>query len=81
MATRALMERDNLLRLSRLRELLNPALPTGQRLWGDLAQDFVDLNRKRIAGFRKDEYAALTGAAKAEGPKTVTNQVMKRMGE
>lgn len=81
MATRALMERDNLLRLSRLRELLNPALPTGKKLWGDLAQDFVDLNRKRIAGYRKGEYAALTGKAKAEGPKTVTHQVMTRMGE
>lgn len=81
MATRALMERDNLLRLSRLRDLLNPALPHGQKLWGDLAQDFVDLNRKRLARYRKDEYAALSGEARTKGPKAVTNQVMNRLGE
>jgi hypothetical protein len=81
MATRALMERDNLLRLSRLKELLNPALPQGRKLWPDLAQEFVDLNRKRLAGYRKAEYNALMGKAKSEGPKDVTNNVMARMGD
>jgi hypothetical protein len=81
MATRALMERDNLLRLSRLKELLNPALPQGRKLWPDLAQEFVDLNRKRLAGYRKAEYNALMGEAKSKGPKNVTNNVMTRMGD
>jgi hypothetical protein len=81
MATRAQMEKDNLLRISRLRELFNPALPSGQKLWADLARNFVDLNRKRLAGYRKNEYAALTGEEKAEGPKAVSANVMKRMGE
>ena len=57
MAARALMEKDNLLRLSRLKSLLNPALPAGHKLWDDLAQDFVDLDRKRLAGMRKSSYA------------------------
>jgi hypothetical protein len=81
MATRALMERDNLLQLGRLRELFNPALPSGQKLWVDLAPEFVGLNRKRLAGIRKADYAALTGEAKAEGLKRVSASVLKRMGE
>lgn len=81
MAARALMERDNLLRLSRLRELLNPALPTGRKLWNDVAQEFVDLDRKRLAGIRKADYAALTGQAKADGPRKVSAAVLERMGE
>jgi len=81
MAARALMERDNLLRLGRLPDLLNPALPTGHKLWNDLARDFVDLDRKRLAGLRKSPYAALTGKAKSKGPGRVSTAVLQRMGE
>lgn len=81
MAARALMEKDNLLRLSRLKQLLNPALPPGHKLWDDLAQDFVDLDRKRLTGIRKSAYAALAGPAKVEGPKKVSTAVLERMGE
>jgi hypothetical protein len=81
MATRALMERDNLLQLSRLRDLFNPALPSSHKLWVDLAPDFVGLNRKRLTGIRKADYVALTGKAKGEGPKKVSASVLGRMGE
>jgi hypothetical protein len=81
MAARALMEKDNLLQLSRLKKLLNPALPRGHKLWDDLAQDFVDLDRKRLTGIRKSPYAALAGRAKAKGPGKVSAAVLERMGE
>ncbi len=81
MAARALMERDNLLQLARLKDLFNPALPTGNKLWNDLAQDYVDLDRKRLTGIVKSDYAALTGQAKAHGPKKVSAAVLERMGE
>jgi hypothetical protein len=81
MAARALMERDNLLQLGRLSKLLNPALPPGRKLWNDLAQEFVDLDRKRLTGIRKSAYASLTGQAKAEGPKKVSAAILGRMGE
>lgn len=81
MAARALMERDNMLRVTRLKELFNPALPAGNKLWVDLAQDFVNLDRKRLAGFRKANYAALTGQAKAKGPKKVSAALLARMGD
>lgn len=81
MATRALMEKDNLLQLGRLKDLLNPALPSNYKLWTSLSQDFVDLDRKRLTGFRKSSYAALSGKERGEGPKKVQTAVLRRMGE
>jgi len=81
MAARALMERDNLLQLGRLKDLFNPALPTGHKLWTDVAQSYAALDRKRLTGIRKSDYAALTGQAKADGPKRVSSAVLNRMGE
>lgn len=81
MASRALMERDNMLQLSRLKDLFNPALPTGHKLWNDVAQDFVDLDRKHLAGIRKSPHAALKGRAKADAPRQVSSAVLKRLGE
>lgn len=81
MAARALMERDNLLQLGRLKGLFNPALPPGHKLWLDLTQDFVDLDRKRFAGTRKSDYSSLTGQAKKAGPRKVQAAVLDRMGE
>ncbi len=81
MAARALMERDNLLQLGRLKDLLNPSLPPGRKLWPDFVDDFVALDRRRLAGFRRAEYAGLTGGARADGPKTVSAAVFGRMGE
>jgi hypothetical protein len=74
------MERDNMLQLGRLKDLFNPALPSSHKLWHDLAQDFANLNRKRMAGIRKSDYAALTGDAKVKGPARVSNAVLARLG-
>jgi hypothetical protein len=81
MATRALMERDNLLQLRRLKELFNPALPPGQRLWADIGGKYVVLDRKRLTGIRKSQYDALTGPARSKAPARATSAVLKRMGE
>lgn len=81
MAARAVMEKDNLLQVGRLKDLLNPALPSGKKLWEDLAASFADLDRKRLTGFRKSEYTKLTGAAKGQGTKKVSGAVLKRIGE
>lgn len=81
MAARALMERGNLLQLSRLKELLNPALPAGHRLWTDMVDDYIALDRKRLTGIRRAPYGALTGAAKSKAPAKASAAVMRRMGE
>lgn len=81
MASRALMERDNLLQLGRLKELFNPALPPGQRLWTDMADAYVALDRKRLTGIRRAEYAALTGQARSRAPAKASAALLRRMGE
>jgi len=81
MAAGALMERDNLLQFGRLKDLPNSSLPPGPKLWQDLVDDFVALDRRRRAGFRRAEYAALTGGARADGRKRVSAAALSRMGE
>lgn len=81
MAARALMERDNLLQLSRLKELFNPALPRGQKLWDDLAPAYVSLNRRRLTNISSTGYAALSGVAKSKAPKKASSAVLARIGE
>jgi hypothetical protein len=81
MAARALMERDNLLQLSRLKELFNPALPKGQKLWDDLALPYVSLDRRRLTDINSSEYAALSGTTKSKAPKKATSAVLARIGE
>lgn len=81
MAARALMERDNLLQLGRLRDLLNPALPPGHRLWTDVVDDYVALDRTRLTGIRRRQYAALTGSARSKAPAKASAALLRRMGE
>lgn len=81
MAARALMERDNLLQLGRLKELFNPALPPGQRLWTDMVDNYVALDRTRLTGIRRHQYAALTGRARADAPRKASAALLRRMGE
>jgi hypothetical protein len=61
MAALALMERDNLLQLGRLKELFNPALPPGQRLRADMLGNSIAFDRMRLAGIRRHQFMALTG--------------------
>lgn len=81
MASRALMERDNLLQLSRLKDLFNPGLPVGHRLWNDMVGDYVDLDRKRLTGIRRSDYSALTGQARSRGPAKASAALLRRMGD
>jgi hypothetical protein len=66
MAARALMEKDNMLQLGRLKDMFNPALPPNQRLWADLAPKFAALNRTRLTGYKAAEFQGLTSKAKVK---------------
>ena len=81
MAARALMERDNLLRLGRLKDLFNPALPPGHRLWADMVDDYVALDRKRLTNIRRAPYTRLTGEARSKAARKASAALLRRMGE
>lgn len=80
MSARAMMEKDNLLQLARIKELLNPALPASQKLWLDLAPTFIALDCKRLTGVRAATYNALGPHDRAEARKKASAAVLRRLG-
>lgn len=80
MAARQLMERDNLLQVSRLKELFNPSLPDGKKLWDDVAEDLIALNRIRMAAISKAAYVALRGKPKAKAKSKAHAEALRRIG-
>lgn len=78
MAARIRMEKDNLLKLGRVKDMLNPVLPVGQKLWVDLAETFVDLNRRGLTGTIQAEFKADRDKQKAR--ERVAGAVLRRIG-
>jgi hypothetical protein len=81
MAARAMMEKDNMLQLGRLKDLLNPNLPVGRKLWIDLAPQYVALDRKRLAGISAADYALVGAPQRPDTHKKVAAAVLRRVGE
>lgn len=81
MAARARMEKDNLLQVGRVKEMLNPVLPAGQKLWVDLAPSYIALNRKRMTGISQTDYASKTGQAKQKATEKAAAAVLARIGK
>lgn len=80
MAARKLMEKDNLLQVSRVKDLLNPALPAGQKLWTDLIGTYVGLNRKRLTQHVSADLAGLHGQHLADAKEEAVAALLGRVG-
>lgn len=80
MSARTLMEKDNMLRVSRIKDAVNPGLTTGHKLWDDVIEEYIALNRKRLTGIRSWEYAPLSGDRKAKARKAASRRILKRVG-
>jgi hypothetical protein len=76
MAARKMMEKDNLLRLSRLEELFNPALASGQKLWIEMIDAYIKLDRRRLTNRVVKDLAVPTGTSAAVA-KTMLDAVRK----
>ena len=74
------MERDNLLQISRVKDLFNPALPNGQRLWGDVIDLYVGLNRKRLTKHVIADFVALNGKPLTDAKKEAVAALLGRVG-
>lgn len=77
MAARAIMERENLQQVRRVRGLLNPALPKSRALWEDIGAEFVAVDRKRLTGITEQDFKKLPskkrpGAQRAAASHTLT---------
>jgi len=80
MAARKLMEKDNLLQISRVKDLLNPALPAGQKLWSDIIQTYVALDRRRLTKHVTADLAALAGRALSDAKEEAVGALLARIG-
>jgi len=76
MAARRVMERDNMLAVSRIESMFNGILPPGQRLWDCMVGPFLQHRRKRFTG---DRTAADIAALAAVRP--MTSAAQKRLNE
>ncbi|TGG90352.1 MAG: hypothetical protein ERJ67_11030 [Aphanocapsa feldmannii 277cV] len=61
MAARKLMERDNMLSISKVKENFNPILPEGHKLWNDFIHILIAKNRKRFTGVVEEDLDKLSG--------------------
>lgn len=82
MAARSIMEKENVLSLSRVDEMFNPILPSGKKLWADFIPTIIDLGRKRLSGPRTNaEIAALTGKQKEKATRKAISTMKGRISE
>lgn len=81
MAARERMERENLMRVSRVKSMLNPGLPPGQKLWSDLIDTYIGLNRKRLTQWKTAEVSAATPARAAEMRTEAATALQSRIGQ
>lgn len=79
MAARARMERENMLQVGRIKEMFNPTLAVGQKLWADILDDYTSLNRKRLTKHTASDISALTGNARAKARKEAAAALVARM--
>jgi hypothetical protein len=80
MAVRKLMERENVLSLSKINEMFNPILPDGQKLWADFIPALLSLGRKTLTGPKNaSEIGTLSGTAKTQATKKAISSVQLRI--
>lgn len=80
MAARAVMEKDNLLQVSRVKDLLNPALPPGRKLWLDVVPAYAALNRPRLTRHTAAHLAGLNEDVLAKATKEAAAAILGRIG-
>ncbi len=80
MAARYLIEKDNVLALAKISHLLNPFLPPGRKLFGDVLDDWIGAPRStaRVFGISRTNYNSLTAAQRVLQRKTARQKLDKR---
>jgi hypothetical protein len=79
MAARKVMERENVLAISKVDDLFNPILPTGQKLWEDFIPQLILHNRKKFTLHTSTSWAAVLPANKSKEAKKAIDIFKKRI--
>lgn len=79
-AARRRMDRENMLQVGRVKDMLNPVLPNGQKLWMDVIDKYIALNRKRLTGINQAELAAVPANKRTDAQKKAVAALLRRIG-
>lgn len=80
MAARRVMEREDMLNISRLNDHFNPILPGGHKIWVDFLPALLAHGRKRLTGPRSAaEIAAVVGHARTAATNRAIDAVKSRL--
>ncbi|MCI0558475.1 MAG: hypothetical protein MN733_08270, partial [Nitrososphaera sp.] len=82
LAARGLMEKDNVLSISKIQQLLNPFLSNGNKLFEAAVIDLLirDYNApQRLVGVRRDRYGALSGNDLSNARKLAREKIVDRI--
>lgn len=79
MATRKIMERDNMLSITRIKEQFNGILPSRHKLWAGLIDELLMLDSKRFTGVTRSELATLSNKGVAEAKRKAAGIFQERI--
>jgi hypothetical protein len=80
MAAREIMERDNMLQISRIEGMFNPALPSANRLWGNVIGSYAALNRQRLTRWNATDLTTGNTQTRDRRRKEAIAALKKRIG-
>lgn len=81
MATRKIMERDNMLSISRVKDEFNGILPPSRKLWGGLVDELIACNSRKFTGVTSTDTAKLSGKTLEKAKKRAISAFQARIGE
>lgn len=80
MAARQIMERDNMLSISRIDEMFNPILPASHKLWSSFVPTMIDSGWRRLTGpYTNLQITAMSPEEKGKATKKVICTMKKRL--
>lgn len=75
------MEKDNMLRVGRIKSQFNPILPDSQKLWQRFIDKLIAYVYKRFTGIYKDELDKLSGPELGKARNKAIDHFTQRVGE
>jgi hypothetical protein len=79
MAARKVMERENILSISKIDDLFNPILPTGKKLWHDFIASLIAHNRIRFTQHTQTTISSLKGKNLDDAKKKAVTTLKSRV--
>lgn len=81
MATRKIMERDNMLSIPRVKEEFNGILPQSHKLWVGIMDELIACDCKKFTGITRAELSSLSGKSLEKAKKNATAKFDQRIKE